>query len=508
MRVASRVAVGSGVVLALLAGAAAYNVSLVRRVTAVNRRLAEAFRSSTVSLELLQILDHYEEYARKFYVTRDDAYAAKLGEERDAFASRVRELSGLDLSRQGSAAVAHLGSSWRRFPLAFLSSQEIAEKLRSLDQGELLEQVAAPLEGLHSDAWALADSARDEIASQARLVEDTGHRAQVVAFGVVGMAVLCSAVVLVLTVRSINRPLRRLTAGTQAVARGDFSCRLAIGGHDEFTALGRDFNTMVQALGELDGLKRDFLSHVSHELRTPLVAMQETDRLLLEGTPGPLTDGQKRLLALNLEAGGRLAGMIDNLLDLARAEAGGMRFDLRPHDLRDIAEHAAAEFAARLRAAAIDLDLELSNQPVVAACDRDRMIQVIENLLENAIRFSPRRGKISLRVAAADHLGGAAVASGRPAAANGHWVGMELADQGPGVPDHEKERIFDRFFRVEQERQRTSGGVGLGLAICREIVAAHGGAIWVADGVEGGSVFSFILPRSAARAEGGSGNAA
>jgi two-component system sensor histidine kinase GlrK len=278
--------------------------------------------------------------------------------------------------------------------------------------------------------------------------------------------------------------LKRLAGGTRAVADGDFSVRLDSSGKDEFGRLAESFNQMVHRLAELDEVKKDFLSHVSHELKTPLVSMQETTELLLEEIPGPLNSRQRRFLTLNLESSLRLSTMISRLLDLSRLEAGVMEYEFLAHDLGDVVRTAVSSFEARSRELEVGIELNVPDHRVEVDCDRDRIIQVIGNLVDNALKFSSTGDTIEISV----HPLIAAYSEEGPAF-------VEVKDRGPGIPDEDKERVFERFYQVRQGRGEGGGtGVGLGLAICREIIEAHGGDITVKDREEGGSIFSFELP--------------
>ena len=162
-----------------------------------------------------------------------------------------------------------------------------------------------------------------------------------------------------LTVRSIQVPLSRLARGTRAVAQGRFDQRVQAAGGDEFSALAADFNEMVRRLGELDQMKKDLLSHVSHELKAPLAAMEETNQLLVEGIPGPVTEDQRRLLDLNLQSVRRLSALIAKLLDLSRMEAGVMEYDMRARDMVPLLQGPAAELGALAREKGVRFALEL-----------------------------------------------------------------------------------------------------------------------------------------------------
>jgi len=295
-------------------------------------------------------------------------------------------------------------------------------------------------------------------------------------------AIVLAAVAVVLTVRSISVPLRRLTEVTRAVAGGALETRVEVEGNDEFARLADDFNAMVRRLDELDRLKRDFVSHVSHELKTPLAAMQETTRLLLDEAPGPLTAKQRRLLELTLQSARRLAAMIRNLLDLSRLEAGAMDYDRRPWTLEELVVPAAAELEAWARERGVGVEVRVEQPSGEVPCDRDRIVQVVQNLLDNAVKFSPSGSTVVVRARVVDE------ATDPPRRAE-----VAVADHGPGIPPEERRRAFERFRQLAGGRRRANAGVGLGLAICRQIVEAHGGEIVIADNPGGGTVVQFTL---------------
>jgi len=288
-----------------------------------------------------------------------------------------------------------------------------------------------------------------------------------------------------------------LTEGTRAVAEGKFFYQLDSSGRDELAQLAADFNIMTRRLSELDKLKKDFVSHVSHELKTPIASMQETIRLLLDEIAGPVNPQQRRFLELNLQSASRLSALIRNLLDVSRMDAGVMHYELKKHDLVGLVETAIAEFEAPLRERAFRLETQMPEQPVMIHCDGDRMIQVVGNLIGNAIKFAPRGSTLRVFLTHASEPPRGAPASWLEKTAPGHkgdgFAVLRISDQGPGIPDAEKEKIFEKFHQVSQAKVSSGTGAGLGLAIARTIIEAHGGAIWVEDGPGGGSDFYVTL---------------
>jgi signal transduction histidine kinase len=190
--------------------------------------------------------------------------------------------------------------------------------------------------------------------------------------------------------------------------------------------------------------------------------------------------------------------MIANLLDLSRLDAGAMRYDMRPHDLVQLVERSVAEIEAHAAESGVRLRLELPVAPLAVHADGDRVVQVVQNLLDNAVKHAPKRSEVVVTVTALSGLPDGAPAARRralgPAGRPAGWAGVAVVDRGPGVPTEHRELIFARF---QQLPGAGSGrGVGLGLAICRELVEAHAGALWVAEAPGGGAAFSFALPRA------------
>jgi two-component system sensor histidine kinase GlrK len=321
--------------------------------------------------------------------------------------------------------------------------------------------------------------------------------------GVLVLSVLLSA----LLVRSIVEPLGRLAEGTREVSAGRFDYRLESSGGDEFAHVARDFNSMTGRLHELDRMKQDFVAKVSHDLKTPLSSMQETIGVLLDGLAGPLSAKQRQLLELNLDSGRRLSAMLTKLLDLSRIEAG-LQPDFQMLDVAQLVRRSMDRADAARTERMFQVRFTEPEHRLLLRGDDVAISQLVDNLLENAIKFSPSDGVISVRVsewpsgAEGVDVPSAHAAVVRRAGMRGNALLLVVADEGPGIPDEEKERVFTRFYQAEAGRAaRGRGGVGLGLTICHEIVAAHGGAIWVADNEPRGSLFCVLLPGAVAAAD-------
>ena len=347
--------------------------------------------------------------------------------------------------------------------------------------GEYQPRMMQPhvLDSLRLHIQATGVEAQDAMRRTLTESEAAAKRASRLAWLVGGAAVTLGVILSIVLVRSIAGPLARLAQGTRWVSAGRFDYRLDTRSGDEFAALATEFNSMTERLGELDRMKKDFVARVSHDLKTPLSSMQETNSALLDHMAGPLTATQRRLLELNAESGQRLSAMLGKLLDLSRLE-GGRRPTLHMVDVNEIARRSVEAAMPNAMRRGVRLSITDSDESVVVG-DPDGISQVVDNLVENAIKFSPPDGHVHVAVAPASE----------------REVALTVADDGPGIPTAERDRVFDRFYQAQNGKTVSGRGVGLGLTICREIVSAHGGRIWVDQNEPRGSVFRVTLRRAA-----------
>lgn len=273
--------------------------------------------------------------------------------------------------------------------------------------------------------------------------------------------------------RGLTAPLARLTAAARRIAGGDLSQRVPETGSTEIAALGQAFNQMAADLGKAEELRRNMVADVAHELRTPLSVLQGNLRAILDGVY-PLE--QAEIAALYDETR-LLSRLVDDLHELAQAEAGQLRLDLHSTDLAEVVQTTAANFAVVTEAKGVKLITDLAEGLPPVLADPDRLAQIMRNLLSNALRHTPEGGQITIR-----------------ATYNGLAVRTVVADTGEGIPPKDLPHVFDRFWRAERSRSREWGGSGLGLAIARHLVQAHGGEMGVESEVGQGSRFWFTLP--------------
>jgi two-component system sensor histidine kinase GlrK len=498
MRVATKLAIGYGLLVLLLAGVLLYHLTAVRGIQSTNQTLASlVLRLSSTAPNQLARLDELNENGSKYRISGDTGYVARFEEARARFEADLATLAALDLSPEERLLLETLSGLWPRlFPAGIGLDSLIALHTpagggRVGVDGEFEVWLDNATRQLRERTTAIYRASQGEVEEAVAASLGAARQAERLSLWSLGAALTLSALVFVLILRSISGPLARLRRGTQAVAGGNFEHRMELVRDDEFSELASDFNAMTKRLRELDHAKRDFLSQVSHDLKTPLAAMEDANVLLLDEIPGRLNERQRRLLEHNVNSGRRLAAMLGKLLDVSRMEAGAADYRFARCDLHGVIREAVAGFESAAERRAIMLVEELPEPSLTVECDAERVLQVISNLIENAVRYSPEGGTI--RVEARAYPGS------DPARGSGGagFALVGVTDSGPGVPDSEKNRIFERFHQGTNGSAHGKGGVGLGLAICKEIVRAHGGRIWVSDAPQGGAVFSFLLPLAA-----------
>ncbi len=292
------------------------------------------------------------------------------------------------------------------------------------------------------------------------------------------LAGLLAVVLAVLIARSIASPLHRMAGVAQSIARGDYSHVAPAAGPDEVRALGQSLNVMSAQVQAAAQAQRDFVANVSHELKTPLTSIQGFAQAMLDGAAAS-PEALHRSARIIFDEAERMRRLVEELLDLARLDAGAGAMQRAPVDLGLILQSMADRFAPRAAEKRIGLTVNAGTLPSLIG-DSDRLAQVFTNLVDNALKHTPTGGHVTL---------GASPAPG--------GVEVIVRDSGLGIPAEDLSRIFERFYQVDKSRAH-AGGAGLGLAIAKGIVETHGGKISVHSVVGAGTTFRVFLPAAQA----------
>jgi signal transduction histidine kinase len=292
---------------------------------------------------------------------------------------------------------------------------------------------------------------------------------------VLGVAVASSTVALAaawLLARSVARPLERLRTVSSRLAAGDLSARASTEGSAEVRDVALAFNDMAAQVEGLFDARRELVAWASHDLRTPLASLQA----MLEAIEDGLVDPAHYVAAMREQVAG-LAALVDDLFELARIDAGALTLELRDEQPANLVAACLRGVEAEAESRRVRLEARIGEGVPSVRCAADKVERVLYNLLVNALRHTPSDGAVAVLV--------------EP---SGPDVRISVEDSGDGLERETTSRMFDRFWRRDPARARSDGGAGLGLAIARGLVEAHGGRIWAEDGAGGGARVSFTLP--------------
>jgi len=370
-----------------------------------------------------------------------------------------------------------------------LDAQQLAALDRTVAREQLLYELlaAAPLAPpdlatVRARVGELAESAQEVLAISSRVADQEVERlrasAEIVQRRLLNLVLIAIAVALVAALaltRAIARPITELDAGIRQLGGPDFSLPIRVNGPQDLRDLGERLDWLRQRLTDLEAQKNRFLRHLSHELKTPLASLREGAELLNDQVAGPLAPAQRAVVGIMRDNSVKLQRLIEDLLDYQRAVHAAASLEVSTVALDALVREVAD--AHRLAALAKGQKVALELTPAVVEADAVKLRSIVDNLIGNAVKFTPGGGTITVRAHEAD---GKAI--------------IEVIDSGPGVPPVEREAVFESFFRGRAKAGGRVAGSGLGLAIAREYVEAHGGRIALLAEGPGGH-FRVTLPK-------------
>jgi two-component system, NtrC family, sensor histidine kinase GlrK len=461
------------VAIAPLVGALAYAAWNTERLAGLSRSAVfNASQAARASRSLVDRIAAIERVAQQMAVLNDPELAVDYARIHRSFKSLADDIAQLPLDETQAKA---LGRTVEQEQTLYdLLTEQPHPKIGS-------QEVGVRMDGL-------IESAREVLAINNRVVDREVHRLQLkaeqVQRGLIVLMFFSTAVALSIALaltRYIARPITGIDGAIRQLGGADFSRPIAVRGPEDLRYLGRRLDWLRRRLEEFETQKNRFLRHVSHELKTPLTALREGAELLHDEVAGKLTPVQKQVVSIMRDNSVKLQRLIEELLDYQRALHAAASLEVRPVLLDELVLEAAHPH--ELAAQAKGLKLTVDAQAATLEGDPEKLRSIVDNLVSNAVKFTPPGGAISIRARA---VAGEAV--------------IEVMDTGPGVPPEEQESIFNLFFRGRTKAERgTVKSSGLGLAIARELVEAHGGQIAVVPGGAGGH-FRVTLPRRSARA--------
>src|SRR5204862_5374550 len=462
---------GFTVVALPLVGALAYSAWNTERLAEQSRTAVfSASQAARASRSLVNRIGSIERLAQQLAVVTDPALAADYAAVHRSFRQIADELLLLPLDEKQLAALK------KTVALEQQLYELLGTQPRPRQDPRRIGGIAAELAENAYEVLAISYLVAD------REVVRLRSNAEAVQRRLILLVVFSTAVALTIALgltRYISRPIAALDASIRQLGGADFSREITVRGPEDLQSLGERLDWLRRRLAELEAEKNRFLRHLSHELKTPLTVLREGAELLNDQVAGPLAPPQRQVVAIMRDNSVKLQRLIEELLDYQRALHAAASLEVKPLMLDQLV--AEATRAHHLAAQAKGLRLLVDAQPAMLEADPEKLRSIVDNLISNAVKFTPPGGVISVKARA---LGGEAV--------------IEVMDSGPGVAPEERESIFNLFFRGRTKADTGVKGSGLGLAIARELVEAHGGQIAVVAGGAGGH-FRVTLPRRGER---------
>jgi two-component system sensor histidine kinase GlrK len=429
--------------------------------------------------DLLSALLTLRGFEKKYLVSKDQDFYKQFWKVEGNFSADLQRLATLMDSGEKGRLYGQISTQYRQYISVARTEFDAAVQGPEKTHQEVQEQKEGLVGGVNDNLRQIIGIAKLETDKKLETSREITTRVSRITAITAAIVILMGILVSFLNTKSINTPIRLLQEKTKEISRGKFEEGPTISSPPEIKELVDAFNLMCERLRELDEMKADFISNVSHELRTPLTAIREASSMLIEGGLVRTAEKKEALLKIINEECERLIRSVSRILDLSSMEAKMTEYCFRECDLAQIIRETAFKFAPIGMRNEIHIGVDLPSPLPAVKVDENRIAQVLENLLGNALKFTSRGGKVNVS-ALVTH-------------SEGKWVEVSVSDTGCGIHEGDMKKIFEKFKRIDVGRASTSG-TGLGLSISKHIVAAHGGKIWVESQSGKGSTFYFSVP--------------
>ncbi len=473
----SRLTFGYLAIFLIVAVASAYAVLQLRHFRELTESILKVDnRILDYEKTLADLLLAQSRAEQKFAITRDETWYLQFVRLKIDFEARLEGAFALK-DPVAMPVLRRITDGFRRYDALVGAEARLVRAKRRYSQAQykqdkdvLVDAMLASFEKLRVNQQQLTYAKVTDLAAaadQAREVSVT-----------ISVACLLAIVLMSLFItKSITRPIGLLKNQTREIAKGNFAGKLLVNSPPEIGELAAAINSMCEKLQEIDKMKTDFFASMSHELRTPLTSIKEGTGLLLDGVGGAISDRQRKLLSILAEESNRLITVVNSLLDFSKMEAGMMAYEFEITSLDPLVKRAMAEITPLVEAKGIALESELVEPLPQLKIDPERILQVMRNLLGNAVKFTPKGGRVRVAVKAV----------------NGK-LQVSVKDSGPGIPADSLVSIFEKFNQGSRLTSNARLGTGLGLAIANSIITSHGGKIWAESALGKGSTIIFALP--------------
>jgi two-component system sensor histidine kinase GlrK len=416
---------------------------------------------------------------KKYIISKDEDFYTSFDEGRAAFESDLKKLLAMADTPEIRDRFEEVEKNYRLYQESFVDEVKYVQSGKDYPQ-ELFEVEKEEIEKVISGVLVieLGDYGRERKQGKFKQLIEAEGRTIPVALGITITSLIFIIAISILITINITRPLSAMKKKTREIAKGDFGGHLELSSPPEIKELEQAFNFMCARLQETDKIKSDFYSLMSHELLTPLSSIKEGTSLLIESLKAKdITAKQKKLLAIMTEESNRLIKLVNSLLDLSKMEAGMMVYAFSSADLIVLIRRAVREIEPLAEKKGVTITVEAGRGLPLIQVDTERMLQVLRNLIGNAVKFTPGGGSVHV--------------SARPSE---QGIAVSVKDTGVGISKESLTAIFDKFQQDVLTHSSKIKGTGLGLSFVKHIIKDHGGKIWAESTLGQGSTFIFVLP--------------
>jgi two-component system sensor histidine kinase GlrK len=469
----SRSTAGYLMVLLLLGGSNVYAIwKLAQFNSLILNNHIEDTRLIDYEKKMVDSLFSQMRYEQKFILTKDRALYIQFLAAKDDFERMLTEIYSPSASPVYRESFQKIKIYHQRYQSLVNAEVKYLKDNQKYDKAWYKQEKGGTTDAVLTELEKVEDHSRQDFYHQSKMVSEAGTAARRVAVISLLITTLLAVLLSYLMTRSITNPLMILVRKTREIGTGIFTCDLDSSTPPEIRELAEAFNLMCDRLKEVDRIKTDFFAMISHELRTPLTTIKEGTNLLLEGAGGSITGKQSRLLTIIATESQRLTGLVNSILDLSKMESGMMMYTFEQRRIVPLIDQAVSEIAPYAEAKKIHMEKQVAADLSSYRMDGERILDVLRNLLGNAVKFSPEGGRVAID-------------------ANPMEGGLKVSinNSGHGIPEDRLALIFEKYQSSDRKK-----GTGLGLTIVKHIIAAHGGKVWVESDPGKGSTFTFVLP--------------
>ena len=414
---------------------------------------------------------------RKFIISKDKAFYSQFLHFKNDFERYLEEAMLISEVSQVKQFLVAVKTSYQHYQSLLGEELRYLEAGKSYPQGWFRQEKEKFSNAILEELEKVQSSIQQNTNEKIMELYEAGVEVYQMAIGMTAVLLVFGLTLSYLINRSITQPISVLVKKTRDIGKGDFKGNVNLSSPPELAELASAFNLMCNKLGELDQMKSDFFSTVTHELRTPLSSIKMGISLLTGGREGPLTEGQKELLTLVKQENNRMVGLVNAILDLSKMEAGMTTYQIEQKNIVPLIDQVVKEMKPLVETKKIRLESEVAEKLPIPKIDTERFLQVLRNVIGNALKFTPEGGRVNVSVRTIDR-----------------GLQISVADTGPGIPEKNLTTIFEKFQQVNTKGSDKTKGTGLGLAIAKQVITHHGGKIWAESKLGEGSTFFILLP--------------